>query len=124
MVLSRTLAEQGHFPAIDIEASVSRTMYDIVSDEQLRTIQVLQRLYSVYQQNSDLINVGVYVAGNNETLDKAIEMLPAMNGFLRQDVNEAVSMERSISELAALFTVTGVQTGPASQPMWCTADDD
>ena len=104
IVLTRALAESGHFPAIDIEASVSRVLPDIVDKGHLHRVRQLRRLYSVYQQNRDLINVGAYKPGSNPEIDKAIEKHPAIFEFLQQDMNEAVDLSRSITELSALLT--------------------
>ncbi|MGR9053895.1 MAG: FliI/YscN family ATPase, partial [Gammaproteobacteria bacterium] len=103
IVLSRTLAEAGHFPAIDIEASVSRVLPDIVDKDHLQMIRKLRSLYSVYQQNKDLINVGAYKPGSNPKLDRAIEKNAAILEFLQQDMDEAVDLSRSIAELSVLI---------------------
>jgi flagellum-specific ATP synthase len=101
--LSRTLAESGHFPAIDIEASVSRVMPDIVDHEHMKMALEVRRLYSTYRQNLDLISVGAYQAGSDARIDKAIEKNPAILEFLKQDMNEAVDVERSLKELEGLL---------------------
>jgi flagellum-specific ATP synthase len=106
IVLSRTLAESGHFPAIDIEASVSRVMPDIVDAGHTQMARELRRLYSLYNQNRDLISVGAYQPGSDPRIDKAIEKNPAILDFLQQDMNEAVDSERSLQELARLLGVT------------------
>ena len=87
-VLSRSLAEEGHYPAIDIEASISRVMPHVVSMEQLNQAQRFKQLYARYQQTSDLISVGAYVAGSDPEIDFAIERFPAMKRFLQQGLNE------------------------------------
>lgn len=102
VVLSRAIAESGHYPAIDIEASISRVMPDIVELAHLQMARELKRLYSTYQQNRDLISVGAYRPGADARIDKAIEKNQAILEFLQQDMNEAVDMQRSISELASL----------------------
>ena len=103
VVLSRTLAESGHFPAIDIEASVSRVMPDIVDAHHLRLARELRRLYSLYQQNRDLISVGAYQLGADPRIDQAITKQPAILEFLQQGMDEAVDFGRSLSELEALL---------------------
>lgn len=90
VVLSRTLAEQGHYPAIDVEASISRVMPAIVSAEHLATAQFFKRIYSRYQQNRDLISVGAYTMGSDPDTDFAIERMPHLLQFLRQGLNEKV----------------------------------
>lgn len=106
VVLSRSLAESGHYPAIDIEASISRVMPDIVDSEHMQRARDLRRLYSTYQQNKDLISVGAYRPGADPRIDKAIEKNPEIMEFLQQDMDEAVDMSRSLNELAELLVAT------------------
>lgn len=103
IVLSRALAESGHFPAIDIEASVSRVMPDIIEHRHLQMARELRRMYSLYQQNRDLISVGAYQPGSDPRMDKAIEKNPAILEFLQQDMDESVDLKRSILELEILL---------------------
>ncbi len=103
IVLSRELAEGGHYPAIDIEASISRAMNDISAPEHLRAARAFKQLYSVYQHNRDLINVGAYQQGSDEQIDLAIAAYPALQMFLRQDMHVPVDLVRSLGELQALF---------------------
>jgi len=103
IVLSRSLAEAGHFPAIDIEASVSRVMPDIADVNHLQMAREVRRLYSLYQQNQDLISVGAYQPGSDSRIDAAIRKNPEIVSFLQQDMNEQVDMARSLQELALLL---------------------
>lgn len=103
VVLSRNLADSGHYPAIDIEASISRVMPDIVDTEHLQLARELRRLYSTYQQNRDLISVGAYRSGSDPRIDKAIAKNPAIMDFLQQDMEEAVDLSRSLNELAQVL---------------------
>ncbi len=103
IVLSRTLAESGHYPAIDIEASVSRVMPDIIDAHHLQLAREFRRLYSLYQQNRDLISVGAYQPGSDPRIDRAIEKNPAILRFLQQDMDEAVDITRSLNELELLL---------------------
>jgi len=105
VILSRSLAESGHFPAIDIEASISRVMPDIIDAGHLQMARELRRLYSLYQQNRDLISVGAYQPGSNPRIDKAIEKNPAILDFLQQDMDEPVDINQSLQELATLLGV-------------------
>jgi flagellum-specific ATP synthase len=105
IVLSRSLAESGHFPAIDIEASVSRVMPDIVDNEHLQMAREVRRIYSLYQQNRDLISVGAYQPGSDRRIDQAIDKHPAIVDFLQQGMNEAVNMNRSLDELKRLLGI-------------------
>ena len=105
IVLSRSLAESGHFPAIDIEASISRVMPDIIDAGHMQMARDLRRLYSLYQQNRDLISVGAYQPGSDPRIDKAIEKNPAILDFLQQGMDEAVDINMSLQELALLLGV-------------------
>ena len=102
IVLSRQLAEQGHFPAIDIEASVSRVMPSVVSDEHMKSMQSIKQLYSVYQQNRDLINIGAYQPGSDALIDLSIRLHADINKFLKQGMNESVDMAESARQLQLL----------------------
>jgi len=103
IVLSRSLAEAGHFPAIDIEASVSRVMPDIASASHMRMARAIRRMYSLYQQNRDLISVGAYQPGSDSRIDKAIEKNAAILDFLQQDMNDPVDIDRSLKEMEILL---------------------
>lgn len=111
IILSRSLAESGHFPAIDIEASISRVMPDIIDAGHMQMARELRRLYSLYQQNRDLISVGAYQPGSDPRIDKAIEKNPAILDFLQQGMDEAVDINRSLQELALLLGINRPVTG-------------
>ncbi len=111
VILSRSLAESGHFPAIDIEASISRVMPDIIDTGHLQMARELRRLYSLYQQNRDLISVGAYQPGSDPRIDKAIEKNPAILDFLQQDMDEPVDINRSLKELAMLLGINRAANG-------------
>ena len=102
-VLSRRLAEEGHYPAIDIEASISRVMPQVVSPEHLKQAQRFKQLWSRYQQSRDLISVGAYVPGGDADTDLAIARQPAMARYLRQSLGESESMADSVTQLAQVF---------------------
>lgn len=104
IVLSRRLAEEGHYPAIDIEASISRVMPSVVSPQHLGQAQQFKQMWSRYQQSRDLISVGAYVAGGDRDTDQAIALQPAMVRYLRQGLNDNESMQDSRERLAAVFT--------------------
>lgn len=103
VVLSRRLAEEGHYPAIDIEASISRAMPQIVPPEHLQQAQLLKQLYARYQQNRDLISVGAYAAGSDPMTDKAIAKIPGIQGFLRQGLRESFSLAESRAAMEQLI---------------------
>jgi flagellum-specific ATP synthase len=103
IVLNRTLAESGHYPAIDIEQSISRAMHSITTPEHQKNARRLKQLYSRFERSRDLINVGAYSAGSDPLLDEAIKLYPKIVDFLQQDVMEKSSISESLSELTSLF---------------------
>jgi flagellum-specific ATP synthase len=100
IVLSRSVADSGRYPAIDIESSVSRVMVEIASKEQLQLARRFKQLYSAYQQNHDLIAVGAYRRGSDPEIDAAMAKYPALNTFLSQAIAEPFTFEQSVSALA------------------------
>jgi len=103
IVLSRDLADAGHYPAIDIEASISRAMNDITDDRQQTLVRRFKALYSTYQASRDLITVGAYRPGNDAQLDEAVDVHPRLVEFLQQGMNEKVPLAQSLQALDALF---------------------
>lgn len=103
IVLNRTLAEAGHYPAIDIEQSISRAMHSITSMEHQRDMRRLKQLYSRYQRNRDLISVGAYASGSDPVLDQAIQLLSRIEAFLQQGISERAGVTESLGQLTALF---------------------
>ncbi len=103
IVLNRSLADAGHYPAIDIEQSISRVMTDIVPLHELDQIRRFKNLYSRYQRSKDLLNVGAYVRGADPVLDEAIARLPRMEAYLQQGITERESYAGARSGLANLF---------------------
>ena len=103
IVLARTLADQGHYPAIDIEASISRVLPNLVSAEQLDLVRRFRSLYARYQRSRDLISVGAYASGHDPALDQAIQMQPQLERFLQQGMRECQPYPASVSQLQALF---------------------
>lgn len=104
IVLSRQLANENHFPAIDIGASISRLMVEIVSREHQRTVSRLRNLLSIYQKNADLISIGAYKKGNNAALDEAVSKIDSINAFLKQEIWERFSYEEV---LGLMENITG-----------------
>ncbi len=102
-VLSRRLAEEGHYPAIDIEASISRVMPQVVSAEHMRNAQRFKQLWSRFQQSRDLISVGAYVPGGDPETDLAIARQAEMVRYLRQSLDEAEHLPQSEALLAGVF---------------------
>jgi flagellum-specific ATP synthase len=88
VMLSRRLADQAHYPAIDLNGSISRVMQALVNSDELKQSNKLRRLWSLYQQNADLVQVGAYEAGSNPELDEAIRLREQIVNFLRQDMDK------------------------------------
>jgi flagellum-specific ATP synthase len=103
IVLSRSLAEAGHYPAIDIEASISRAMTALIDENHLNRTRMFKQMLSRYQRNRDLINVGAYSSGRDAVLDRAIALYPRMEAFLQQGFRECANFEPSVDMLNALF---------------------
>ncbi|ABI71038.1 flagellar protein export ATPase FliI [Shewanella frigidimarina] len=104
IVLSRQLADSGHYPAIDVEASISRVAPMVISEEHLEAMRKVKQMYSLYQQNRDLISIGAYSQGSDPRIDNAIRLQPAMNAFLRQGFKEPMTFEESrvmLTQIAA-----------------------
>lgn len=103
VVLSRTLADAGHYPAIDIEQSISRAMVNLIEPGHLEQIRHFKQLFSRYQRSLDLISVGAYAAGSDPLLDQAIKLYPAFEGFLQQALSEQADFNSSVNRLYSLF---------------------
>jgi flagellum-specific ATP synthase len=103
IVLDRALAEGGHYPAIDIEQSISRAMHNITTPEHQQLTRRLKQLYSRYQRSRDLISVGAYSAGTDPVLDQAIALNTRIESFLQQDIAERADVPESLGRLTALF---------------------
>ena len=104
VMLSRRLADQAHYPAIDLNGSISRVMQTLVSPEELKQSNKLRRLWSVYQQNADLVQVGAYDAGSNPELDEAIRVREQMVDFLRQDMNQGEDYAMTRNHLSHILS--------------------
>ncbi|EKE18190.1 MAG: hypothetical protein ACD_10C00095G0001, partial [uncultured bacterium] len=103
IVLSRTLADAGHYPAIDIEQSISRAMVNLIDQPHMQQIRKFKVLFSRYQRSRDLISVGAYVPGSDPVLDQAINLYPKMESFLQQQLTEQSVFANSVSTLKSLL---------------------
>jgi flagellum-specific ATP synthase len=101
-VLSRKLASEGHYPAIDVLESISRLMVEITPPEQQAAATLLRQLLAAYRDNEDLITIGAYRAGSNPTVDAAIAMREEINRFLRQPLGETSTLETARQQLLQL----------------------
>ena len=104
IVLSRQLASENHFPAIDIGASISRLMVEVVSKEHRILASRFRNMMGLYQKNADLISIGAYKKGSNGALDEAVSKIDRMNQFLEQDIDESFEYHEV---LALLKEITG-----------------
>jgi len=106
IVLSRRLSEAGHYPAIDIEASISRAMTELIKQEHYKKVQKFKQLLSSYQRNKDLISVGAYVAGSDPLLDEAIALYPELEKYLQQGIKENCNYDLSSQMLDKIFSAS------------------
>ena len=103
IILSRSQAAQGIYPAIDLTLSISRVMKDLITGDKLTKVNRLRALISTYYENRDLLMMGGYAEGQNEDLDIAIKLWPKITKFLQQDLNERSSLEDSFHKLAEII---------------------
>lgn len=101
--LSRSLADAGHYPAIDIEKSISRVMSSIVNEDQLNHAMKFKKLYSALNKNREMINIGMYQHGADVTIDEAIHLKDKMENYLKQGMNQPAYMEESMTLLANIL---------------------
>ena len=104
VMLSRRLADQAHYPAIDLNGSISRVMQTLVNAEELKQSNKVRRLWSVYQQNADLVQVGAYESGSNPELDEAIRLREQIVNFLRQDMDKGEDYEITRAQLRQMLS--------------------
>jgi flagellum-specific ATP synthase len=102
IVLSRELAHQNHFPAVDVLASVSRLFTHITSQEHRDSAGKLRDLLAIYKKSEDLINIGAYVPGNNPKLDLAVSLKNEIDGLLKQDIQENTNYEETVNRVLQL----------------------
>lgn len=103
IVLSRDLADSGHYPAVDIEASISRVMPMVTAPEHQQLAQQLKQIYSIYQQNKDLISIGAYSKGSDPRIDQSITLLPVINFFLQQKTSDIIPYDQSLNQMQEII---------------------
>ena len=103
IVLSRRLANSGHFPAIDISASISRLMTEIVSPEHQKLAARIRDVMATYEKNADLVSIGAYKSGTNQQLDYALSKIDGINRFLTQGIDESFTYEEDLEAMRALL---------------------
>ncbi len=103
IILTRKLANKGHYPAIDVLQSISRVMNSVVSDSHKKYANKIKMILATYNESEDLINIGAYKKGSNKEIDYAISKIDAVNEYLRQDTNTKYEFEETISLLEEIF---------------------
>lgn len=103
IVLSRELASQGHFPAVDVLNSVSRVMPQVTTPEHRALAARLREALATYYNARDIVNIGAYVSGSNPQIDAALEVMPRITEFLRQPIDERSDMETTLRRLESVF---------------------
>jgi len=115
IVLSRKLADRGHYPAVDILQSISRLMPAVVSKEHRLAAQKLKEIYAIYTDAEDLINIGAFAAGSNRRIDGAIALIERINAFLVQPIRERTDFEETVRRLTAITQSWGELLGSQVQ---------
>lgn len=103
IMLSRKLADSAHYPAIDLEGSISRVADKIVPKSQIDTARYIRRLWALYYQNEDIIQIGAYESGSNSEIDLAIERKLEIDEFLTQGIDEIFSVEETFQLLEKIL---------------------
>lgn len=103
IVLSKELAQSGHYPAIDVLASTSRLRDAVIDDEHRQAVRIFLHLYACYQRNKDLLSLGMYQRGDNPDLDQAVDLLPSMISLLTQSEEETINFDQCKKVLFDLF---------------------
>jgi flagellar biosynthesis/type III secretory pathway ATPase len=109
IVLTRSLADRGHFPAVDVLASVSRLAGALSSPEQLRAAAQVRDMMATYRSALDLIQVGAYVEGSDPKVDAACRSMPEVDAFLRQGLSEKSALEEALLRVQRLAILSGVK---------------
>ncbi len=107
IVLSRELADAGHYPAIDIQSSISRVMPMVTSEEHMQAMRRIRQVYANYHQNKDLISIGAYTKGTDPRIDLAIAAEPAINAFLQQGMQQVLPYDESLQAMNKLASGLG-----------------
>ncbi|HWP20397.1 MAG TPA: flagellar protein export ATPase FliI [Burkholderiaceae bacterium] len=102
IVLTRELAESGHYPAIDIEKSASRVMHNVATPEHLEAARRFRQMYARYNRSRDLLSLGAYTPGHDAELDAAVRAFPSMRAFLQQDMHECAPLADSVARMRAI----------------------
>jgi flagellum-specific ATP synthase len=104
IVLSRSLANKNHFPAVDVLASISRVMPNIIGNEQKQYANEIKSLLAVYKEAEDLINIGAYTKGSNKNIDRAIDKIDQINNFLRQETDQKIDIDEVLNTMKSIIS--------------------
>ena len=104
IVLSRNLANKNHYPAVDVLASISRVMPNIIGTEQKQYANEIKSLMAVYKEAEDLINIGAYTKGSNKNIDRAIDKNEQINSFLRQETDEKIEIDEVLTTMKSIIS--------------------
>jgi flagellum-specific ATP synthase len=110
-VLSRKIANRNHYPAIDVLASISRVMTDVVDNEHQNLSNEIKKSMAIYTNSEDLINIGAYVKGSNMDIDIAISKHDAINAFLTQSIDDKVSFDDVLAVMDSIINEQGDTDG-------------
>jgi flagellum-specific ATP synthase len=113
--LSRRLAARAHYPSISVLDSVSRLMSEVAQPQQKAAAKKIIRLMAVYKDAEDLINIGAYVRGSSPLIDQAIKHMPAIERFLRQDINEIFTLKEAADEVVRIASEIEDEAPPQQQ---------
>jgi flagellum-specific ATP synthase len=105
IVLSRELAESGHYPAIDVERSISRVMTNVADAQHIDAARRFRQMHAKHQKARDLIQLGAYSPGHDSDLDAAVRLHDPMNQLLQQDMHQPAGMEQSVKRLRAVMSL-------------------
>jgi flagellum-specific ATP synthase len=103
IVLSRKLANRGHYPAIDVLGSVSRVIRDVIDPEHLALREKTIDILAAYQGAEDMITIGAYADGSDPRIDRAKQLMPGIEQFLRQDISQKISYDISLDQLKKIY---------------------
>ena len=107
VILSRDLAAQNHYPAIDVSVSASRVMNAVTSPEHRAASGKIRELIAAYRKAEDLINIGAYQHGSNPTIDRAVAQIDSINQLLKQAIEEKVDHQMSLRQLLGIVNAYG-----------------
>jgi len=116
IVLDRSIAEKGHYPAINFLASLSRLQSEIMPKDFMAAARQLRGAAAVFGENEDMINIGAYSSGTNQKIDQAINIMPQLNEFLQQGMDEKADFQKSIAQIKELADQHGRTVTPRRAP--------